>query len=239
MLYKNFVFILAQLWFAFETLWSPTAYYNDFLMSCFNLFFTTYPPFIFGFWEQDLPQEVLLENPQLYPVERDPMSPLYLFLRIGLGVWQSACSYFGIRLLLPRGSIAENGTLSYLAVVIIVLLQVVLWQNAINAWSFGLYVLQLVVILGLVTFYIFTVNWDLMPLVYHGLATPTVLIGWIVAVAIALVPGVFVEWVAEHFQPTQIELVQEHLRKRSTGLRDQRSEPTTDLAVGHTPLYTS
>lgn len=49
MLYRNFVFIIVQFWFTFETLWSPTAYYNDFLMSCFNLFLTVLPPFVFWF----------------------------------------------------------------------------------------------------------------------------------------------------------------------------------------------
>jgi hypothetical protein len=68
--------------------------------------------------------------------------------------------------------------------------------------------------------------------------TPTVLIGWCAAVAIALIPGVFVEWVAEHFRPTQVELFQEKLRKASDAHPDQRSEATGDLLVGNSMLYT-
>jgi hypothetical protein len=167
---------------------SPPDCYDDFLMSCFNLFFTVWPPFVFGFWEQNVPQEVLLVNPQLYQVERDLMAPFYLFARIFLGIWQSACAYYGISLLLPRGCLAENGTLSYLAVVSIVLIQVLLWQNAINAWAVGLYVWQIVMVFGFSGFYILFMNWDLMPIVYHGLVTPMVLIGLIVAVLVAVLP---------------------------------------------------
>jgi hypothetical protein len=55
-------------------------------------------------------------------------------------------------------------------------------------------------------FCILTKNLDLMPIVYHGLVTPMVLIGLIVTVVIGLLPGVMIGWIAEYFRPIQVEL---------------------------------
>jgi phospholipid-transporting ATPase len=237
MIYKNIVFIFAQFWFAFETLWSPTSYYNDFLMSCYNLFFTVWPPFVFGFWEQDLPQDVLLANPQLYPPERDAMSPLYIAGRCILGIWQSASSYYGIRLLIPRGSIAENGTMTYTAVVMIVMIQVVLWSNAINGWLIGFYIWQIIALVGFIGAYTIIMNWDLMPIIYHGFSNGTVVIGWLVAILIGILPALLIDWTAQYFQPTAVERVR--AQTRSGGVNpSERSEATGGTLVGAAGLYT-
>ena len=204
MLWKNFVFIIAQLWFAIDTLWSPTSLYSDFLMSCFNLVFTVLPPFIFGFWEQDLPQDVLMANPELYRTEDDPLSVPFLIYYLLLGVWQSACAFFAFRIATPRASLAENGTMTYLAVVYIVVIQVIIWGNYHNMWSLIFYLVNIVLTPIIVVVYIILINWELISALKGAMASPTFWLAWILAVLAALLPGFLIDFMRKRFRPTKV-----------------------------------
>jgi magnesium-transporting ATPase (P-type) len=201
-------------------------------MSCFNLLFTVDPPFIFVFWEQVLPQEVLLANAQLYRPEYDPMSFWQIVYTLSIGVYQSACAYFGARLLIPDGPIAENGTLSYLAVVATVVGQVIMWHNALNMWCFIFYAWQITFIVVMCTAWILFVDWNLMPVFDHAFRSPPIIVGWLVSVVAALVPGFLIESIKKRFWPSDIERFAETIHLSvGTGRRDEVSDPTGQLAV--------
>jgi phospholipid-translocating P-type ATPase (flippase) len=217
MLYKNVVFIFGQLWFAFETLWSPTPYYEPFLMTCFNLLFISVPPAIFGFWEEDLPQEVLLANPQLYLPEYDPLANGRLFMTIGIGIYQSAAAFFGVRLWMPRGSLVENGTLTFLVVVAIVETQIIMWQSSLNVWCVILYIWHAVVVFVIIIIYCEAGNWELVPVLTHSLRTGVIWFGCAVTVGLALVPVWIGEAVVKRFWPSPVYQFAEAVHEQGRG----------------------
>ncbi|OHT06421.1 putative phospholipid-transporting ATPase [Tritrichomonas foetus] len=221
MVYKNIVFIFAQLWFAFDNLWSPTAFYNGFLMSCFNLVFTALCPLIMGFWEQDLPQDVLLANPILYQPEFDPMSTWNLIYYLWLGVYQSVTCYYGPRLTMQDYSLNEIGTWVYLAMLYTVIIQFIMWMENQNTGTYIVWGINIILapIIIVAYFYLFDPAFTSVVTVTMGQANP-----WMTFL-ISLFASVFVpfliSYTRERFFPTIHRIYRErhYLNKRGKGPR--------------------
>ncbi|OHT10805.1 putative phospholipid-transporting ATPase DRS2 [Tritrichomonas foetus] len=209
MVYKNVVFIFAQLWFSFYTLWSPTSFYTGFVMSCFNLIFTALPPFIFGFWEQDLDQITLLHRPELYKVDYDPMSTFNLFYYLILGLFQSLCSYFGPFLMMRESSLIESGLLTYLIVVYTVVIQIIIWHNYHNWWTFGVYAVNIVLAIPIIVVYCYCITTNMVTIVEDSMARATFWMVFIVGIAFSLLPSFIWEYTWKRFSPTPIRIFEE------------------------------
>eukprot|EP00658_Telonema_sp_P-2_P009881 TRINITY_DN13688_c0_g1_i2.p1 TRINITY_DN13688_c0_g1~~TRINITY_DN13688_c0_g1_i2.p1 ORF type:complete len:404 (-),score=108.75 TRINITY_DN13688_c0_g1_i2:72-1283(-) len=65
--YKNIVLSLTQFYFAFSAGFSGQTLYDGWLLSFYNLAFTSMPPLFMGIFEKDLEEQALEDNPQLYP----------------------------------------------------------------------------------------------------------------------------------------------------------------------------
>lgn len=220
MIYKNIVFIFAQLWFEFDALWSPTSFYADFVMSFFNLFFTVLPPFIFGFWEQDLSQDVLLNHPQLYPCEFDPMSVGYLFNYIILSSYQSVVCYFGPRLTMVDFDLRENSMITYLAAVYVVIVQIILWMGNQNTWTYVIWAINIVLVPFIIIVNILISDSSLYPVIYHTFASANAWLVFLICIVISVLPGFLIEYTRERFFPTKHRIFQER-----DYLRKMRKEP--------------
>jgi len=61
--YKNIVFIFPVGYMAFWNLGSTQQLYEGGMMSVFNVFWASLPPFAIGLWEMDIPMEACLEHP--------------------------------------------------------------------------------------------------------------------------------------------------------------------------------
>jgi phospholipid-translocating P-type ATPase (flippase) len=203
MLFKNMIFAFDQLWFNIECLWSPTALYSSFLMPCYNLIFTSLPVFLFGFFEQDLPQEVLEKNPQLYKCEFDPMSTRNLCLFCILAIWQSLCAYYGMRLLRPDGTLILNGTLSYCSVVYLVVFQVMIWMNAFDIWTVIIFTVNIMVVFLVLAIYGMWINSEMVPVFHGALSSPDFWAGWIFSILVGLTPGYVVQFVHNALFPSE------------------------------------
>ena len=66
MIAKNIVLIFPQMWFCIFTLCTPTTVYNELLLSSFNLVWTSLPPVIYGWFEQDVSPSSMMQKPRLY-----------------------------------------------------------------------------------------------------------------------------------------------------------------------------
>jgi phospholipid-transporting ATPase len=64
--YKNFTFVLGNVWFSFLTGFSGKLFYDDLLDGAYNMFFTGLPIVCYACMEQDVPAEVSLKTPKLY-----------------------------------------------------------------------------------------------------------------------------------------------------------------------------
>jgi len=64
--YKNLTLIYPQFIGGFYTGWSGVPLYNQFVLTCFNIFFTSLPPFFMAIFEKDLDEKTIYEYPQAY-----------------------------------------------------------------------------------------------------------------------------------------------------------------------------
>ena len=93
---KNFVFPLPLFWYQFWTLGSGTTMYDSLLVTLFNTFFTSIPPFVVGISDKDVQDELLLRYPQAYAAfKRDNPLTVHGFVWLMLsGTYHSAVLYF-------------------------------------------------------------------------------------------------------------------------------------------------
>eukprot|EP00003_Mantamonas_plastica_P029366 TRINITY_DN6933_c0_g1_i2.p1 TRINITY_DN6933_c0_g1~~TRINITY_DN6933_c0_g1_i2.p1 ORF type:complete len:1034 (-),score=367.37 TRINITY_DN6933_c0_g1_i2:110-3211(-) len=64
--YKNIAFTFPQFWFSIYNGWTGQTLYDSYLLAAFNIFFTSFPIFVYGFIEQDLSAETLKKYPYAY-----------------------------------------------------------------------------------------------------------------------------------------------------------------------------
>lgn len=65
-LYKNMAFFLVQFWYSFFCLFSAQTIYDAYIVSSFNIIFTSLPPFAVGFFEKDIREPIIAKFPQSY-----------------------------------------------------------------------------------------------------------------------------------------------------------------------------
>lgn len=66
MMYKNFVLVLCQFWFAFFNSFSSQSAFNPSLLMLFNSVFSFVPPILIGISDQYVTAPELIKHPQLY-----------------------------------------------------------------------------------------------------------------------------------------------------------------------------
>jgi phospholipid-transporting ATPase len=212
MLYKNFIFILNQFWFSFDNLWSPTSLFNDFYLSVYNLVFTVVPPFAFGCFEQDLPQEVLLLNPELYPVTNDRMRGWNMGLIVMLSVYQSLISYYSVRCNLKDDSIDAAGIVCYLTVVLIVIVQIICWSSSQNKITIIAYALNIVAVPAVCFVYMGLIDTKMEGVLKGELACAYPWFGITIALVAAVLPGFIFRVLNNRFRPSRIRIWSERVR---------------------------
>lgn len=215
MLYKNFTFILNQLWFSFDNLWSPSSLFADFFLSIYNLVYTVLPPFAFGCCEQDLPQEILMANPELYQVTKDPMRGKYLAYCVCLAIYQSLVSYWSTKWNMGQDSLVSAGIVCYHTVVYIVIVQVILWSHNHNVIGFVFYGINIIGVPIMSVVYIGLFDDTLQSVLEGPLSYAYPWLGMIVAVVVAVLPDFIIQNTVEVFQPSRKRLFAEKVYKES------------------------
>jgi magnesium-transporting ATPase (P-type) len=65
-LWKNFVFVLPVVWFAFSDLYSGQVMASSYFMSLYNLLFTSLQPLVLGIFDRDVDEVLLKRTPLAY-----------------------------------------------------------------------------------------------------------------------------------------------------------------------------
>jgi len=65
-IYKNLACVLPLCWYGMFSHATGQTLFEAIMLSLFNIFFTSLPPFICGLLEKDVPQECLLTHPEAY-----------------------------------------------------------------------------------------------------------------------------------------------------------------------------
>ncbi|GFG30600.1 hypothetical protein Cfor_10512 [Coptotermes formosanus] len=108
--YKNIVFIIPQLYYAFSNVFSTQPLYDTMFLTLYNVLFTSLPVLVYGLFEQNHSAQTLLDYPQLYSNNRRNvlMSWSSFFQWMAFGVWHSVVLYF-----IPYFMLLDNPVVLY------------------------------------------------------------------------------------------------------------------------------
>eukprot|EP01112_Ceratiomyxa_fruticulosa_P002099 TRINITY_DN12231_c0_g1_i1.p1 TRINITY_DN12231_c0_g1~~TRINITY_DN12231_c0_g1_i1.p1 ORF type:complete len:1071 (+),score=237.34 TRINITY_DN12231_c0_g1_i1:405-3215(+) len=122
--YKNVAFFLVQFWYSFFNAYSAMTLYDDWIITFFNIFITSVPPYFMALFEKDIPEEIIRENPELFRLYQTGYVFTYrsVFLWALNGVFHSLLFFFGIYAFwvfdentLPGGMVGGRETMGYVA----------------------------------------------------------------------------------------------------------------------------
>jgi len=65
-LYKNMAFFFIQFWYAFFNGFSGQTLYDDWIVTAYNIFLTSAPPFFLACFEKDITEDVIEKYPWSY-----------------------------------------------------------------------------------------------------------------------------------------------------------------------------
>eukprot|EP01125_Pyxidicula_operculata_P020507 TRINITY_DN7599_c0_g2_i1.p1 TRINITY_DN7599_c0_g2~~TRINITY_DN7599_c0_g2_i1.p1 ORF type:complete len:1186 (-),score=234.52 TRINITY_DN7599_c0_g2_i1:63-3599(-) len=223
--YKNLSFTIIQFYFAFYNGFSGQTLFDSWVISVFNLFFTSFPIIIFAIFERDVPEQYLIQYPELYNRSKNnsDFNPSTFFFWVLNSIWHSIAFYFGA-LLIWEPVMHPNG-------------------QAYGIWSFGLIVSSACVITVTLKLAIDTLYWPWMMfffsigsvIVYflflvvygfiHGLeamdplyyvflnegSSPTYWLMVLICIGFAIIPDFCVKWLRQHLYPKDWQILKEKI----------------------------
>ena len=109
--YKNLSFTLSMLYFSFYNGFSGQTLYDSWVITLYNIVFTSIPPFFYGLFEKDLSEKIIYKHPETYRrMQRGELFTKKTFMTwILSSVWDSLCVYYGVFFLLANDTIKSNG----------------------------------------------------------------------------------------------------------------------------------
>jgi len=113
-IYKNTAVFLVQFWFAFYCGYSAMTIYDDWIVTFFNILFTSIPPFLFAALERDIGEDLIEEYPEAFRTVQtgDHLTYSSMFLWMLNAIWHSIVFFFGNVLLLQQEPFMWNGKTS-------------------------------------------------------------------------------------------------------------------------------
>jgi phospholipid-transporting ATPase len=109
--YKNLTMITVQWWFGFVSQWSGQNAYEEIFMVCYNVIFTSLPPFFLAIFDRDIDEAQIEKYPEAY---REIRTGLFWNVRLLCGwllsaVWHALVIFGSVYLLHQEGVLSDNG----------------------------------------------------------------------------------------------------------------------------------
>jgi len=223
--YKNMCFTLGLLWFSFVNGVAGQTLYDAWIITLYNIIFTSLPPFLFGLFEKDLNEEVINQHAEVY--RRMQSGILFtrttFFIWIVNGIWHSLVIYYGCTFLFNNNTLSSNGhttelwefgTLVSTLAIFIVNLRIALEIKTWNWLGFGgimlsiaVYILFMVVFNG--TQFFSTSMFDVF---FQLLRLPDFYLMLIVISVMALFPDFGIKYISRQYFPEDWQILREKYR---------------------------
>ena len=204
--YKNIVCFTAQLYFSFFNSFSTQTLFDEMNLTMYNIIYTSIPVFVFGLFEKNCDDHVLLSNPELY--KRISKNAL-LSLKVSLSwffdaFWASIVTFFAFYLLFINNSsetLHDNlGMLSfglsiYQSVVVVVSFRLLVHSRY---WNVLLLLSIFVSLFALLCFnltYHSLIHFEMYKVIFHVLSSPTVWLSTLLCTCLCLLPYILIEYV--------------------------------------------
>jgi phospholipid-transporting ATPase len=109
--YKNMCFTLTLLWFSFTNGFTGQTIYDSWIITLYNIIFTSLPPFLYGLFEKDLTEDIIHQHAEVYRrMQKGKLFTKFTFIVwIGNGVWHSLAIYYGCTLLFNDAVLTSSG----------------------------------------------------------------------------------------------------------------------------------
>jgi hypothetical protein len=110
--YKNLAFPLPLFWYCFWSMANGTTSFDSLLVTTFNTFFTSLPPFFAGLFDKDVAEEILMHSPQAFPAfkKQNPYTVMSFIYCLVTATYQSAVFYFlAYGMFAPQDVLDPNG----------------------------------------------------------------------------------------------------------------------------------
>lgn len=109
--YKNIAFTLVQFFYSFYNGYSCQTIFDSWVITVFNMVFTSWPIVIYSVFEKDISEKLLMKYPELYNRTKNGDDFNYwTYLKWCVNsVWHSLVFYFGAILLWGSGVLSESG----------------------------------------------------------------------------------------------------------------------------------
>ncbi|KAJ6242785.1 putative phospholipid-transporting atpase [Anaeramoeba flamelloides] len=226
--YKNVALSFMQILFGYFSGWSAQTLFPAFLMSTYNLFFTSLPILIVGIFDQDISDESEEKYPQLYSGDnqKDEFSFKSYWVWIIEGLYH-ACVMFFIPLLVMGTNIARSdgkptsfwvyGLIIYTFVVFVVNLKVAIettywtWMHHFTIWGSIIFWFLLIFLIC----NSFKMNSYLYAVANEAFAQPHFWISLLLVVFICLLPDITWKYIRRNYFPKDFHIIQEIEKKRA------------------------
>ncbi|KAJ3105718.1 hypothetical protein HDU97_007695 [Phlyctochytrium planicorne] len=218
--YKNIVWLFVLFWFQFDCGFSANIITDFTYGMFFNTFFTLFPTMIEGIFDQDVNDRISMQVPQLY--QRGIKQQLFTMERFWIycldAIYQSLVIYFFAYLASNDGTLDPSGYDHYLdsigTYIAFAAIITVNLYNGINTsyWPwitfFGI-VASLSIWTGYVVSFASSIENPTYGQIQVTLKQPMFYAYFVITVAVALFPRLFVKFVQQYFFPSDIDIISE------------------------------
>ncbi|XP_047963025.1 probable phospholipid-transporting ATPase 8 [Salvia hispanica] len=242
--YKNIAFGFTLFWFEAYASFSGQPAYNDWYMSCYNVFFTSLPVIALGVFDQDVSPRLCLKNPELY--QEGIQNILFSWPRIlGWilnGIICSVVVFFFTTSSALHQAFREDGRVLDFEALGVYMYTCVVWAvNCQMALSINYFTwMQHFVIWGsIAVWYAFLLIYGAFPPLFSTTAyqvfveacgpSPIFWLGTLLAVVSCLLPYVLYRTVQTEFFPMPHDIIQKWQRETSDDSRSKQREKDTLL----------
>lgn len=224
--YKNCAFTLGLVWFGFFSIATGQTLYDAWIITLFNVIFTSVPPFFHGLMEKDIDEETILKFPEAYrSIQRGSWFSKETVIKWVLSsLWHSIVCFFGSvlaysGLVLPDGDILglwSMGLMASTTAVITVILKMALetkyWTGLIHFGIWGSIIVYFIVLVAISSFP--SISWvsSMYWVFYKNASSPVFWFGIIVLPSLSLLPDFIYKYVQSQYTPQNYQILQEYGR---------------------------
>jgi len=223
--YKNMCFTLGLLWFSFVNGFTGQTLYDSWIITLYNIIFTSLPPFLFGLFEKDLNEDVINQHAEVY--RRMQIGKLFtkntFFIWILSGIWHSLVIYFGCSFLFSNDVLAKSGqtyelwefgTMASTLVIFIVNIRIAIEIKTWNWINAGGIILSIIVYILFMVVYNADLSFSttMYNVFFKLLVMPDFYLMVVVLSCISLVPDFAVKYILWQYKPEDWHILREMYR---------------------------
>eukprot|EP00300_Choanocystis_sp_HF-7_P009690 c16576_g1_i2.p1 GENE.c16576_g1_i2~~c16576_g1_i2.p1 ORF type:complete len:663 (+),score=158.78 c16576_g1_i2:131-1990(+) len=235
--YKNFVFAMCHFYLGIESVFSGQTFYNDMVVTVFNVFFANFPILLLGVWDRDLAPHTVMAHPEVY--KRGQNNEAFSFQRYLSWIFVAFCHSLPVFLVpvlvlevspLPSGHLSGFWAVSFATttcVVLVVNLKILL-IGRLFTWYHAAAIL-----FGLVSLFVITKSYEaylhmtfpndpLVGIISTMCAEPSFWLVIVIATVLSLLPDFIYRACNELYFPSSIDC----LRRLERSKRWKRHTPS-------------